>query len=172
MTGPATQLPPAPPRALATRVLLGGAVLAFIGWTDLLLLYVPAHFGEADWEFATISRTVDALPLCALGLVLLVVGLLGRGTSRRAARLVAVLLVLLAILVGALLVVFALDVPVALDALGAQAERVGATAEQLALTRSGMKQAAVKAMVFGLVYIGLFVTLALTTWRNRETQDL
>ena len=160
------QLAPATPRSLATMLILGGAALAIIGWGDLALFYVPPHFGDTDWEFGTISRTVDALPLCALSLVLIVIGIRARGGRRLTARLIAVVLVILAASIAALIVVFVRGVPVALDALGAQAERVGATAEQLALTRSGMKQAALKAMAFGAVYVVLFVTLAVTTWRN------
>lgn len=46
-----------------------GIILGLIGWVDVLLLWYPIRFGDAEWEFGTVSATFDALPLATIGLV-------------------------------------------------------------------------------------------------------
>jgi hypothetical protein len=57
-------------------LLIGGATFALIGFTDLVLLWFPANPGNVAWEYATVGRTLDAMPLSALGLLLVGYGVL------------------------------------------------------------------------------------------------
>lgn len=64
-------------RATVSRMLLiGGATFALIGFTDMALLWLPASPGNVAWEYATVGRTLDSVPMSALGLLLLGYGVL------------------------------------------------------------------------------------------------
>jgi hypothetical protein len=55
-----------------------------VGLVDLALAWIPPRFGVVEWEFGTISSTLDSLPVSAMGTTLIVAsGLqLGSGTLR------------------------------------------------------------------------------------------
>ena len=63
--------PVLPPTDLGWR-LLGwvGLVFLVIGLLDLGLGWYPPRFGSAEWEFGTITRTLDSLPISVLGLAM------------------------------------------------------------------------------------------------------
>lgn len=64
------------PRATgASLFVVVGLALTAIGVVDLALLWSPLGFGDAIWEFGTLSRTLDGVPLPALGLALTIYGL-------------------------------------------------------------------------------------------------
>jgi len=121
--------------------LLGWVGLAFfvIGALDLAMGWIPARFGNPEWEFGTVSRTFDNLPITALGLTMLLASAAARGIdwALRATGLLALLLALF-LFVG--LVVYALDIPLAFRAVGASE------------ARSGLKRAVLKALVQGMLY--------------------
>jgi hypothetical protein len=93
-------LPPSPESGWA---LLGGIGLLFVlvAGVDLALAWYPVNFGNAEWEFGTVSTTLENLPLLALGLALAFGAAVARGirTSIRAYAIIFVLLAL--VLIGA-----------------------------------------------------------------------
>ena len=152
------RLPPAPDYGW---YLLGwlGLVFVVIGCTDLAMAWYPVLIGNPQWEFGTVSRTYDNLPLTTLGLGLL----LGSGVARGVkwwTRIVAVLFGLLALLVIGGLVLYATNIPLALRSV----------ADPLAL--SGLKRAIVKALVQGVMYGLVFSILGISALRHsRVTRD-
>ena len=80
---------------------VAGAVLALVGWTDVVLLWYPLNVGNPEWEFATVGATYDALPLATIGSAALTIAALGR-RSRRALRALGAWFVIVSlVLVGA-----------------------------------------------------------------------
>lgn len=121
--------------------LLGWMGLAFflIGALDLAMGWLPLRFGNPEWEFGTVSRTFDNLPITALGLTLLLASAAARGVDW-AIRATGLIALLLALFLFAGFVIYLLDVPVAFRAVGESA------------ARSGLKRAVTKALVQGLLY--------------------
>jgi len=121
--------------------LLGWAGLAFlvVGGLDLLMGWVPLRLGNPEWEFATVSRTFDNLPITVLGLTMLLASVAARNIewAMRATGLVALLLAAFLLLA---LVVYALDIPLAFRVV------------TLPAPRSGLKRAVLKAAVQGTLY--------------------
>jgi hypothetical protein len=92
-----------------------GVIFIFAGGIDLALLWYPARMGVAEFEFVTISQFVAGLPVLTTGLVAL--ALVALGTENRRMRVgVGIGVVLMLVLLFALLILFALTVPVALKA--------------------------------------------------------
>ena len=92
-----------------------GVVFLFAGGIDLALLWYPARLGVPEFEFVTISQFVAGLPVLTTGLVAL--ALVALGTENRRLRLgVGAGVVLMLVLLFALLVLYALTVPIALKA--------------------------------------------------------
>jgi uncharacterized membrane protein YqjE len=92
-----------------------GVIFIFAGGIDLALLWYPARLGLPEFEFVTISQFVAGMPVLTTGLVAL--ALVALGTENRRLRVgVGVVVVLMLVLLFALLVLFALTVPVALKA--------------------------------------------------------
>ena len=92
-----------------------GAVLTVAALVDSFLALYPSMFGSPEWEFATISGIVAGLPLVTIGLVGMWIGsgLLGR---RWLSLGVGVAFLVGALCVVGALVVFSLDIPIALRA--------------------------------------------------------
>ncbi len=146
------RLPPAPDYGW---YLLGWLGLAFVtvGLTDLALAWYPVRIGSPEWEFGTVSRTFDSLPITALGLGLL----LGAGVARGVrwwTRIVAVLYLAMAVVVIGGLVLYATNIPLALRFV----------ADPLA--QSGLKRAIAKALVQGLMYGSVFLILGIGALRH------
>ncbi|HEX3157116.1 MAG TPA: hypothetical protein VHQ45_01240 [Gemmatimonadaceae bacterium] len=126
-----------------------GLTFLVVGLTDLALAWYPLVLGNPEWEFGTVSATINGLPVPTLGLALL--GVAAAQSERRwHARLVGVLanLFLLALLGCAML--YALTVPVALQSV------------QEPMVRVGLVKGMVKAGVASTAYIVFFGWLA---WR-------
>lgn len=92
-----------------------GVLFLVVGLTDLVLAWVPPRFGNADWEFGTVTAMFNNLPVPSMGVGLSLAGAsaLESDRARRVVGGIAVLLVLWS-LVGA--VFFALTLPLALTA--------------------------------------------------------
>lgn len=151
-------------------MLLGGAVLLLAGAVDVALFYWPLRFGEAEWEFSVIAQTFDALPLPTVGVLLVALGIHARSGRRLWPRLLAALLLAVAAVLLALLVIFALDIPVALKAM----ERATEMAQQRGvvanpLVAAGLRRAMAKASLLGTAYVSLYAVLALVMWRSART---
>lgn len=72
-------------RAVAARMLIvAGAAFSIVGFADLVLLWIPAQPDSLAWEYATVGRTLDMLPMPSLGLLLLAYGVLrSPGVTKR-----------------------------------------------------------------------------------------
>lgn len=81
--------------------LVAGAAFMVIGWTDISLLWYPLQLRSIDWEFATVTASINAMPLPTLGLVLLAAAGIAR-RSKGLMRIAAVFAVLAAVLVVAM----------------------------------------------------------------------
>jgi hypothetical protein len=92
-----------------------GVIFLFAGGIDLALLWYPARLGVPEFEFVTISQFVAGLPVLTTGLVALALVALGTENSRLRLG-VGAGVVLMLVLLFALLVLYALTVPIALKA--------------------------------------------------------
>jgi hypothetical protein len=141
-------------RAAAAQIpiLLGVAFLT-VGLVDLVLLWIPVRMDSVAWEFATVGRTLDGLPMPALG-----IGLLAYGASRhprlglRSLRGFAVMFGFLALVLAVLAGLFATLAPAVLSQ---------TPVEALEGARRGVIRHAVQAAVYPLAFFGL----ALILWR-------
>ena len=133
-----------------------GAAFAIVGLVDLALLWFPLRFGSPAWEFGTLSRTFDSLPMTGLGMAFVAFGLVRhpewhpvwvRGAAILFA-LVTIGMVLLGVVYGLAAVVVVGQTPAeGLDALGR------------AILKNG-----VEIVVYSLV----FGAIAVMLWRGVE----
>jgi len=128
-----------------------GLVLAVVGGVDIALRWYPLAFRSPEWEFGTIGITVAALPLFSIGLVLLLAASLARA-SRVGALVLAVVFSLVAVLLLAILMLFLLDVPLALQAPDAR----------LLLD---VKKTILRTLVMGAAFEAMFVGSAVISFR-------
>ncbi len=92
-----------------------GLLLTVLGLLDVGLYFYPPAFSSPEWEFGVVTSAVSSLPMPTIGLAAVVGWLLVRGG--RGGRIVgAVVLTILVMAVAAGLVLFLLDVPLALKA--------------------------------------------------------
>ena len=110
--GPERQTEPAP--------ILGWYLLGWAGWVFLLaglvdigLAWIPLHLGSAEWEFGTITQSLQALPLPFMGCTLILAAGIARGRIWWA-RVGVIILALLALWVLVSGVLYGLNVPLAL----------------------------------------------------------
>lgn len=138
--------PAGPRKSVPVEPETGWFLLGWAGWVfliagaaDISLAWIPMHFGNPEWEFGTITRSFDALPLPFLGAALV----MGSGAARgrmwwgRVAVIVFALFVLWVLFSG---VVYALNVPLALRSV----------TQPLVLT--GLKKAILRTSVQVLLY--------------------
>ena len=123
-----------------------GAVFFVVGFTDIVLAFVPPAFGVAGWEFATVQRTYDFMPLTTLGLALLLGSAVAMG-HRKLLFAVSGLLLLLGVLLVIAGVLYVLSVPFALQQV------------RQPIARTGLKRALVKAAVQGTLYPIVYLAL-------------
>jgi len=143
-------------RDVAWRVVFIPAVLfVVVGGIDSLLTWFPANFGTTEWEFGTITASLNGLPLPVLGLTLLLLASIATGRLRLA-RLVLWLMVLVAVAVLAMMVLYLLTLP--------QAFRAASEASDIA--RVGLKKAMIKSVVQLICYPAALVTTAVLGWRT------
>ncbi len=146
------------PEAGWRMVTMVGLLLGVVGWLDILLMWVPAHFGRAEWEFGTISATFDALPLATLGIGLLLAGTLAAGYLGRLKVFGWLSFGILALLL-AMLVLYGLDVPLAWK---------GVAPAALPMLKRAMAKTALLAVMYLVVY-GLFGWTVLRHVRHAAT---
>lgn len=133
-------------------VLILGITIAIVGWVDLALLWHPLQFGNAEWEFGTISAHFDGMPLGTIGLATVAIGLMGLGW-RRTTRFLSVLILAVTAGLLAIAVIYGLDVPLALKG----------TQPQL---HSAVTKAVIKTTAYVVTYVGFYLWLAITCWRR------
>lgn len=133
-------------------VAIFSALLAFVALADFVLAWVPLRFGVPEWEFATVAQTLAGLPLLTIGLA----GLLGSAIALGRRGLVvatAVLLLVLGLTVFAALVLFLLDVPLALRA-------------SQGPSSLGVQKAIVKTLLLGVAFGSAYVVSAIAALRR------
>jgi hypothetical protein len=87
-------------------------VLAIAGVGDWLLAWTPLRLGNPEWEFGTVVASFSGLPLVSLGFAGLRGSALARGVRWQIVTLGWVIL-LFAVAIAAALVLFILDIPIA-----------------------------------------------------------
>ena len=137
-------------------VLLGVAGAAFFlaGLTDLTLAWIPLHLGNAEWEFGTISRSLDSLPLPLLGISLVLASGVARG-SRGWVRTGVVILGLLAVWVVVSAILYALDIPLALRAVQQQPQVL-----------AGLHKSITRTVLQAVLYAGAASVLTWQGWKR------
>jgi hypothetical protein len=151
---------PATPRSRTTAP-SAEVAWRWIGWFALLLTvtaigdwtlaWLPFRFGSPEWEFGTIAATFSGLPLLTMGFA----GLLGSAISRGIRWQVIVtswLMILFALMILSALVIFLLDVPIALRAVSGPA-------------RLGIFKAIAKTGLIGLLFPTGFLVAAVGALR-------
>ena len=129
-----------------------GAVITTVGLGDIALTMYPFHLGVPEWEFGTIAAAVSGLPLVTIGLAALLGSMLARG-RRVGVQVVAGLAMTLGILIIASMVIFALDIPVAL--------RVVTPEVSL-----GIRKAIAKTVMLGVVFSAGYLFAAVAALRH------
>ena len=133
-----------------------GVVLTVVALGDFALAFIPPHFGSPEWEFGTVASVFSGLPLLTMGLAALWLSVNQRG-ARWQTLAVAVLLVLLGVVLIGLLVLFLLDVPMALRASEGP-------------VRLGVLKATAKTVLLGMVFALTYVASGVLSlmWRSRS----
>jgi len=144
-------LPPAPSAAWSFLGLTG-TVFFLIGSLNQWLAFVPWMMGSPEWEFGTVSAYLDAMPLPALGATLFMASGIALG-RRWMVRTGSILLVLMAVMILALVVLYATDIPLALKSVTDPS------------IRFGLKKAIIKALGQGIGYPIVFVVIAVKAWK-------
>jgi hypothetical protein len=137
--------------------LLGWLGLAYLimSLIDLALGWYPVRFGTPEWEFGTVSATINGLAIPTLALYLM----LGSAVARENAKIVkaiSIVMVVLAIFLAILFVLYLTSVPLALRAVASNA-----------IIAQGMKKAIAKAVTLFLGYEILYVLAASKGLRRR-----
>ena len=121
---------------------------------DVGLVWYPAAFGNAGWEFGSVTAALNGLPLPLMGLALILSGSLAMGRPWQAR--VVVLLALVTLAAG---VLYGLTVPLALKSV----------ADPIAL--SGLRKAILRSVVQLLVYPPIVLYLVWRAWRTMREGD-
>lgn len=151
----ARRSPPLAPAAEFGWDMLGwiGVVFLLVGGLDIALAWFPSQFGSPEWEFGTVSATLDALPLPTMGLLFVLVACIARG-SRAGIRVACIVLwVVAALIVGAALL-YATNIPIALKSVP----------NPVALT--GLKKAIAKSIGQGVLYPIALISIGWKGWRH------
>ena len=158
--GPSSSL-----QSLAPLFLIGGAILALAGLIDIGLFFVGHRFGDSEWEFGTIIQVIDALPVSMMAVLLLAIGVRIK-ENKRLSRAIAVVCGLAVLFLLALLLVFALDVPVAY---GALRRATASNSQDSAAVVTAIKRGITKTFILGAGYLAAFVGLTITMWKRPRT---
>ena len=129
-----------------------GGVITLVAAGDLALAWYPFRVGVPEWEFGTIAASFAGLPLLTMGMAGLLGSMLARG-RRLGTIVVSVLMLLLGVAVLAALVIFALDIPIALRVVTPE-------------VAVGIKKAIAKTVMLGVVFSMGYVVAAVAALRH------
>jgi hypothetical protein len=130
-----------------------GAAFFLLGLIDIGLGWYPTAFGNLEWEFGTISGSLNALAIPMLGLYLMLASAIAR-SDRRRARIVSALMGLLLAGLLVLGVIYLTVVPVAIKAVASNPAVL-----------LGIKKGVVKAVTLGLADCALLIIGVAKGWR-------
>lgn len=129
-----------------------GIAAVLIGGFDILLAWYPMQSGNSAWEFGIINITVWSMPFLTTGLVFLLAA--GLGLQKRwLTRFAAICMLVLALALVAMLLVYALVIPIALEG----------TPEPAQLN---VKKSIVKTVVLGPMFSAVLVLLSVTALKR------
>ena len=97
-----------------------GMAAAVIGYTDVIMNWIPAQWANLDWEFSTIGATLDGMPLGTMGLGAATIAAAAMGWGRPR-QILGVLELVVAVIIVILTVILLLEVPVLLRSVEPQA---------------------------------------------------
>lgn len=126
--------------------------LAAAGLGDWIIAWVPLRLGTPEWEFGTIVSSFAGLPLVTMGFA----GLFGSAAARGIRwqlRLVGAIVLVWAVMIVAALLVFLLDVPLALQSVQGAAQM-------------GIIKATVKTAMLGVLFTTVYVVIAIGALRR------
>lgn len=143
-------------RAPVSRMfIVAGLAFALVGTLDLLLLWMPVRLNSLAWEYATVARTFDAIPMPALGLLLVAFGSLRQGrVPRRRIRIVAATFAMLGVLSVGLGLLLLTAVPAVLSQTPVEAAEAA-------------RRAAARHATQAVVYPVAWLTVAVGLWKAR-----
>jgi hypothetical protein len=128
------------------------ATLLLAGVSDWIIAWIPFRLGTLEWEFGTITATLSGLPLVTMGLAGVLAAALGRG-SKWQVIVAASLVLFFAALIIVALVIFLLDVPLALRTVDGVAQL-------------GIKKAIAKNLSLGLLFSVAYIVAGVAALRH------
>jgi hypothetical protein len=131
-----------------------GLALATVGFVDIALSWYPPHMGTPEWEFATVSGTLNGMPVMAMGLGLILGSALGTGTIWLA-RGTAIVFAVLALLIVVAALLFATNIPIALRSV-----------QNNPVALEGLRKVIAKTAVQSALFPLIFAVLAVKGWRR------
>ena len=136
-------------------VLWSGGAITLASLATYVMLWWAPRLGNPQWEFSTISQTLEMMPLLVVGVTMLVVATIASG-SARGARLLAGVCAALVLVLVAMAVLFLMASLVAYS----QASQSGMPGEAKGL----LLRAVGKHVFMGGIYTFLFGTLSWSLW--------
>lgn len=137
--------------------LLGGIGLVFavVAAADLVLAWYPLRFGDAEWEFGTVTTVFSGLPLMTMGLGLSFGAAVARGNILRL-KMLSVVLGLIGVLLLGALVLYLTTVPTAL------------ATKMDPLIKTGLSKAILKTSLEGVLYPLCYLWVATLGWKHAQ----
>ncbi|MEO8636489.1 MAG: hypothetical protein ABI587_14535 [Gemmatimonadales bacterium] len=137
--------------------LLGGIglVFAIVSFADLALAFYPFAFGDAEWEFGTVTTVLDGLPLFTIGLGLGLGSMVARGRLA-GVRILSVVFGLIGVMLVLLTVRYAGHISQALGAVTEPAIKVG------------LRKAIITTLAQGTLYPIGFFWIGTLGWRHAK----
>lgn len=148
--------PPAPDFGWKLLGWVGG-VLLLIGLIDIGLAFYPPMFGNPNWEFGTVSSSLNSLPVPMLGLALLLGAAVARGWVL-GTRVWAIVGIVLAVCILAAAVIWALNLPLAFRSV------------QDPVARLGLKKSVAKSVAQIILYPVAFLWIGWQGLRHARAQ--
>jgi hypothetical protein len=121
--------------------------------TDILLAWVPPQFGNPEWEFGTISATLNNMPVPAMGLALVLAYAVAEARTGMLAAL-AVWSVVMVVFLAVAGVFYGLDLPLALRAVTDE------------IPRRALRAGIIKGVVSLVAYVAMYVAFAVIAIRR------
>jgi hypothetical protein len=131
---------------------VAGLGLTLVGWLNVAFVWYPPRWANVDWEFGSIRTTFEGLPLSTIGLMAMTASVVARG-RRVPVRLMAALLLVLALVWTVFAVIFVLDVPVVFRAVRPE-------------VRPALKQAVIQTGLMAATYVVLYLIIGVWAFRR------